>query len=365
MILTFIVFTLIIGVAIFVHELGHFIAAKKAGVLVEEFSIGFPPTIWKKKIGPTQYSLGLIPFGGFNKIYGMDSDQDSADNPQSYESKTSAAKLAITLGGIVMNILLSALVFYFLLGFSNFTTYQSLVYTGYEFCFGEQTNYPAVADIGESSSIEGINKKDIIVSADGVRMENASDLYQYVKEHKNEEIVLELDNMVSENKRSVTVKGEDLSGFGVGNVAKIEYESVSEKIFSGFLHSFNFVDYSFAVLGYMTKSSIEKESVEPLASSFSGPVGILAVTKITVEQGIYSILNLLAILSLALAITNILPIPALDGAKCIFIILALINQKVFSKELQFKLEQGGMAFLILLAILITFKDFFQFKDILF
>lgn len=125
------------------------------------------------------------------------------------------------------------------------------------------------------------------------------------------------------------------------------------------------MDYSFSAIGNIFSHAFKTNSPEIIGQSLAGPVGIFAITKVTLSQGLYEIINLIAILSIAVGITNLLPIPAMDGAKIIFTFLERINNRIFSKKLQVRIESYGFVFLILLAIVLIVKDFIQFKDIIF
>jgi len=124
------------------------------------------------------------------------------------------------------------------------------------------------------------------------------------------------------------------------------------------------MDFSVRALGSMIAESVREKNIQPLADSMSGPVGIFAVTKVVSREGIVALINFVALLSVALGISNLLPIPAMDGAKAIFVFLEAINKKIFNKNLLAQLEKYGILFLIILAIAMVFKDFFQFKDII-
>ena len=173
-----IVFFLILGIVILVHEFGHFVAAKKTGVPVNEFGIGFPPKIWKKKKGETEYFIGAIPFGGLCAIDGENEEKESI-----YDSKKTWQKLWICGGGIIMNILFASLLFYFLIGFSGFNFTQGMVFSEYEFPFGTQENYPMIVGIQENSPAynSGIEVGDYIVSING---ESFSDFQGVINENK-------------------------------------------------------------------------------------------------------------------------------------------------------------------------------------
>jgi regulator of sigma E protease len=369
------IFIVILSIVVFVHELGHFSAAKSTGVKVEEFGIGFPPKIWQKKIGETQYFLGALPFGGYNKIYGMDEMDDEKDkDPKSYESKSVWVKCFICLNGVFMNLLLAVILFYFLVIGSGFKVSQVLILDDYKFPFGEQQIYPLIVDVnaGSPAAAAGLESRDAIVSVNGAAMSNAEQFFNVIDANLGKSMnVAYLDSQTKELKnttitpRAAAVAGEGPIGVSLSTIDFISYNSFTDKALCGFYQSYNFIDYSFSAMGSLISTSIKEKTPEPLASSLTGPVGIFAVTKVVAKEGIVPLLNLLALLSIALGVSNLIPLPALDGAKFIYTLLQAINKKIFSKELLMKIEQVGMIVLIGLALLIVFKDFFQFKSIIF
>jgi len=369
-IIDFIVFAIILGIVVFVHELGHFWAAKKSGVGVEEFGVGFPPKIWKKKKGETEYFIGAIPFGGMTKIFGMDENDSEKDkSDKAYETKGTGAKLLICGGGIIMNIIFAVIVFYFLVAFSGFKVVQPLVYSEYEFPFGTQENSIMIGNVEPESpaDLAGLKKYDVVVSVNRQEMGSTDQFISTINENKGKEVLIKLidGKELRATPRIETSETKGPLGVQLRETAVLNYSSVIEKASVGFLHTFNITDYSFNALGKMFSSSIKQGSIEPLANSMAGPVGIFAITKVTMERGLYEIFNLIGILSIALGISNLLPIPAMDGAKLIFTSLQGLNKKIFSKELQMRIETFGALFLIALAVLLVFKDFVQFKDIIF
>jgi len=358
-----------------VHELGHFWAAKLTKTRVDEFSIGFPPKIWEKKIGETNYVLGAIPLGGYNKIYGMDTEDEKSDtDPHSYDTKGPWAKAFICFNGVLMNIIFAGIVFYIVMFSYGFKSYMPLIVDDYKFAFGEQENRVFVNGIKEGSPAEksGIKPHDIILSINGTEVYNSKQTSEEVNNSSGKEMNLKYLEWASGKERNITIVPEydetqkrAIMGIGMTEIAIIDYNKPIDKVFSGFLHALNYTGYSFVAMGYMFDLSVKEKSIEPLSSSMTGPVGIFAVTKIIVQNGMVEVINLVAVLSLALGITNLLPIPAMDGAKLIFIGLESINKKIFNKDLQGKIELGGFAILILLAVALIVKDFIQFKDIIF
>jgi len=364
------VFLIVLGIVVFVHELGHFIAAKTSGVKVEEFGVGFPPRIWKKTIGETQYFIGAIPFGGMTRIYGMDEIEGGKEkDPRAYESKSAWKKLWICGGGVVFNLIFAALIFYGLIAFSGFKSEQGLIFSEYHFPFGNQVNQVMIAQVGENTPAEtaGLKSSDIVLSVNGNQVSALKDFSGTISENKGKEVILQLRDgrEIKVTPRSEYPANEGPLGVGLREMAVLSYPSFIEKVSVGFLHAYNITDYSISALGYIFSSAIANKSMETVAYSMTGPVGIYAITKIILQKGLYDVINLIAILSIALGVSNLIPIPAMDGAKLIYIGLQSINKKVFNLQLQARIESYGAIFLILLAVAIIFKDFIQFKDIIF
>jgi len=369
------IFLFILGLVVMVHELGHFWAAKLTGTRVDEFSIGFPPIIWQKKIGETNYALGAIPLGGYNKIYGMETEDEKSDTDKhSYNTKGPWARAFICFNGVFMNIIFAGLVFYIIMFAYNFKSYMPLIIDDYHFKFGTQENRVLVNGVKAGSPAEkaGIKAHDIILSINGEQVYNGDETSKDVNNNSGKEISVKYLEWATKQEKTASITPEydkdtnrAIMGVGMTEIAIIDYNKPADKILSGFFHAFNYIDYSLSAMGQMFSLSVKEKSMEPISSSMTGPVGIFAVTKVIVQNGLIEVINLIAILSLALGITNLLPIPAMDGAKLIFIALESINKKIFNKDLQGKIELGGFAVLILLAVLLIVKDFIQFKDIIF
>jgi len=369
-IIDFIVFLIVLGIVVFVHELGHFVAAKTSGVGVEEFGLGFPPRIYKKKIGETQYFIGAIPFGGMTRIFGMDdNDLEKDKDSKAYETKNAWKKLWICAGGIIFNLIFAAIVFYGLVISSGFKSEQALIFSGYQFPFGTQTNEIMIGQIAANSPAEtaGLKTYDVVVAVNGKATSSLENFQKTILDNKGKEVDLKMKDGrdVLVTPRVEYAEKEGSLGVGLREMAIINYSSIPEKIFVGFLHAYNITHYSVVAMYDLISYSIAHNSASTLAYSMTGPVGIFAITKVTIAKGFYDTINLIAILSIALGVSNLLPIPAMDGAKLIYIGLQSMSKKVFSKELQMKIETFGAFFLIALALFIVFKDFIQFKDIIF
>lgn len=371
MLLTIIIFVLILGFLIFIHEFGHFISAKKMGVRVEEFGIGFPPSIWKKKIGETVYSINLIPLGGFVKLYG-EGGEGSKDS-KSFSSKSLSQKTIMILSGTMMNFILAVILFYFLLAANGFQS-QFLLIFDYQFPFGNQQKFTEILAVAENSPAQkaGLEPEDIILKAEENEFKNSIQLIQFINQNKGREITLTLKKAGSEKIEEIKIiprieppQNEGALGVALGDMIEVKYGSFWQKTTSGFLHSLNLSHLTFVGLGYYVKTSFIQKDVKPLASSVVGPVGILALTKLTLSQGFEQLIFLLALISLALALINVLPLPPLDGGIILLILSEAITGRKISAKTERRIQEIGFIFFIVLFILIAFKDFFQFKDILF
>lgn len=391
MIIAVILFILILSFLILSHEFGHFALAKFSGVKVEEFGLGLPPRAFgvytekgnRKfifgskdiKTDSTIYSLNLIPFGGFNKIYGEEvKTEKELKDPESFASKPLLTRALIVSGGILVGILAAVTLFYFILGLQDFSTYQGLFFE-YKFPFGSQKNFPMVAQVLTGSPAEAAKllPYDLVLRVNGLELKSAKDLTEFIKKSEGKEVLLMVKNLRTKEIREITVlpqvkPSETAAKIGVGfqEVVELRYGGFFGKIFSGFLHSANLVHYSFTALYNLIKTSFASGSITPLASQTTGIVGIFAITKLTIQEvGLAELFNLIALLSLALAITNFLPLPALDGGRLIFLGFEAVFKKRVSPVIERKINAAGLAGLILLYILITYKDILQYKDILF
>lgn len=391
MLIAILLFVLILSFLVLTHEFGHFAFAKLSGVKVEEFGLGLPPRFFgfyseqgKRKFifgsediktESTIYSLNLIPFGGFNKIYGEEVvTGEELKDPKSFASKSLPTRALIVLGGILVGIVAAVAIFYFILGFNGFTTYQALIFR-HNFIFGTQNDFPMVAEIQEGSPAEAakLQPYDLVMKVNGIELKGAKDLTDFIKKSGGQEISLTVKNLRTKETREISVipqveTKESAAKIGVGlqNVAQVSYQKPIDKIFAGFFHSANLVHYSSRAFYNLIRTSFTSRSITPIANQTTGIVGIFAITKLTLQQvGLAEIFNLVGLLSLALAITNFLPLPALDGGRLVFLGIEAVFKKRVSPAIERKINTAGLTILILLYILITYKDILQYKDIIF
>jgi regulator of sigma E protease len=349
-----IVLYVIIGLAvlILVHELGHFFAAKIFGIKVEEFGIGYPPKLFSKKYGETEYSINALPFGGFNRIYGEDKDsisEDDKDYKRSFSYQKPWKRSVVILSGVFMNVVLGwvLLSFVFMIGAPKHLSVASVM-----------ENSPAYET--------GIETNDIILEAsfgetlitDPIDVENFISL---INENKGKEIILKIkrgedlltkEMLVREN----PPEGEGSLGIALFNMG-IEKQGFFKSIGSAFTTTFRMLEqvvigFYKLITGLFTNPDIVK--------SVSGPVGIFMITKQVGSVSLIYLVQFIALISLNLVVLNLLPFPALDGGRFLFILIEKIKGSPVSNKIQMGINAVGFIILIVLMILVTIKDFTSF-----
>lgn len=370
MIFTIVVFIFTLLILVISHELGHFLAAKKFGIKVLEFGFGLPPKIFGRKIGETLFSLNALPIGGFVKLFGEDeTDKDVLKSTRSFAAKPVFQRIVVVVAGVAMNFLLAVILFWIVLFARGFEESIPLL-TPHQFAGVNQVNESviligAVAP-GSPAEEAGIKGGDRIIEADGVKLENADQFIQSTKQRSGEKLTLTLVDPSEERKQVEIVPranppaGQGPLGVEIGmvNVARLKYETPLQKITSGVVHSYNLTTYSVDVLGKLISASLAARNLEPVSGSVAGPIGITNLTGsiLQTESPLIPYLNFVALLSLNLAIINILPFPALDGGRLFFLLIEGITRRKVKPEVERWVHTVGMALLIALIVLITLSD---------
>lgn len=344
MIGSILIFLIVLSILVLVHELGHFIIARKNGIWVEEFGFGLPPRIIGKKIGETIYSINLFPFGGFVRLHG-ENDEGSISNPkQAYLNKSKKARFAVVIAGVVMNFLLAVFAFAIVYSFSGVP---------------RNTGNVKVIDVvaGSPAQSGGIVVGDIVRKVDGVEVKTVDDFINKVEEKKGKKSYVELEG----DKRSILSpranppEGEGPLGVVI-STTEIYYPPIWQRPFFGIYYGFK--DALFwgktVILGFVGLFTSLFQG--DLPKDVAGPVGIFAVTTEAAKIGILALINFVGILSVNLAILNILPFPALDGGRLLFIAIeGVIGKKVVPK-IESAIHTVGMVILLLLLLGITAHD---------
>lgn len=342
---TLIILIIMLGILIFVHELGHFLVAKKTGVYVEEFALGMGPRLfkWKRKNDPTIYSLRLFPIGGFCAMAGeVEEISDKKLKKDQYMcNKKPYQKFLILVAGVTMNFIL-ALVLFFL---------QGLIW-------GSSNQLSYINLITENSAIakSGITEGDRVISINGVKtntwdkiqvalaLKNDSDTYEFVVKKPDGSInKYEVTPNVEKNEDGEEVK---VFGFGAGNTLN-----------KGFINSIKYAFIKFySVISSMSLIIIKLFSGALGLKSLSGPVGMYTVVGQSAKLGIQNLLYLTAYLSVNLGFINIIPFPAFDGGRIVFVIIEKIIGKPVNPKVENWIHTVGFGLLMLLMLLVTYQD---------
>lgn len=371
--LTAVILILVITTLVLVHEFGHFFVAKKIGVRVEEFGIGLPPRAIGKKIGETIYSINWLPFGGFVKLTGEDFDasDDSipVDDPRNFKSKTPLQRAGVLVAGVVMNILFAIVIYYLMFFITSFKTMSMPLFFDYDFAFGRADKVSTVVSgFSEESPAKqvGIETGEAIIEIDGNPVYSSEGIRNYLSDKQGQEVSvllmdvkgLEKDFRTINVKPMVNEQDETLFGVYLTNAFSLDYSN--SKILSGLEHTYNMSAYSVNVFGRLIGQAVKSRTIAPVSRNVSGPVGISRAVSgilgfVGIEQ-LVGLLDLMALLSISLALLNILPLPALDGGRLLFVILEVVRGERVSRKFEGYVHRFGMVFLLTLLVIITIKD---------
>ena len=351
MIISIIVFILIIGLLVLVHETGHFIVARIFGITVEEFAIGFPPRLFTFKKKGTLYSINLIPLGGYVKLLG---ESGESKDHRAFVNKPAGKRLLVIVAGVIMNILLAIVLFS--IGYQIGMTPMQL---DPKTLGGDHKPIIIVANVVADSpaKIAGLESGDKILeinSNDNSEKNNISSVSQVqetTKKYKGSkvEIVIERDRTTK-----IIVASLDNSSTPLG-VALVETATVKLGFLASIKAAFSETAraagliFVFVIKNFIVHGEVAKE--------IAGPVGIYSLTSQAIKLGFSFIIQLTAILSVNLAVLNILPFPALDGGRGLFILLeGIFKKKVIRDQVEATIHTIGFILLILALLALTVKD---------
>lgn len=362
--LTLVVFIIILSVLVMLHEFGHFIMAKRAKMGVEEFGLGLPPRIWGKKFKGTIYSINWLPFGGFVRLLGEDATDKSRMAKNSFQVKSLKARMYVVLAGVAMNFLLAVVIFYVVIFALGFKVNLPLL-IDHKFKFVEQNKQVLISEVVPNGIAEqaGIKAGDSIVAANGEKLATIEDLQKVVRSSDGNEVRLQIQNPINNQFKEVTVTPKyndtikaQAIGVSLGELVVLNYQTLPQKVFAGFIHSYNTTEYSLAVFGRLISYAIQNKDITPVSEGVSGPVGIARITSDAVAQGPISVLQLVALLSLNLAVMNVLPIPALDGGRFFFLVWEAVTRRKPKPAFEKWVHTVGFVVLIGLIVIITYND---------
>lgn len=325
------------GIMVTLHEAGHFFVAKRCGVTVHEFSIGMGPLIFKWGKGETQYSLRLLPLGGYVKLEG---EGEESDDPKAFSNVSPLKRIGILVAGAIMNILLGFICFVIINNVSN-VVYSNRIY-----------------DVVENSAAyeAGMMAGDRIVKLNNTRIDTYSDIRMFMMSPTEEiKVTYKRDGV----KNTVTLSPSPDEN---GNMKIGFYPDVEE------LNFIESVQYACYDTKYVVKAVLMSLKMlftgEAKVSDMSGPVGVVQVVdRVTEESSQYGatalivmLLNLFGMISVNLGVFNLLPIPALDGGSIIFAFVELVSRKKLKQEVLGYINLIGLVLIMGLGIFVMFSD---------
>ena len=352
-----IVLVSLVGIVV-LHELGHFLLAKKFGVKVEEFGVGIPPRIFGKRIGETVYSLNLLPLGAFVKLYG---EEERVEHPRSFSQKPVWQRALIVLGGVVAFWIIAAIIFSIIAGVWGLTIAvedeadQQLI----------DPKIQVVAVVSNSPADEaGLEIGDIIraLSFENTQLitNKVKEVQDFTNEHRGEEINLTIQRRQETLDLSLVPRPDPPEDQGPMGIELLRVARKTARWYQAPIRGIvTTKDQTLSIVitfGDLLWKKIRGVSLPEGALKVKGIVGIGQVMAQSLESGVENYLFLVAMISIFLALFNILPIPALDGGKLVFLLI----EKIRGKPISQKIEQNVTAFffilLMIIMIFVTIKD---------
>ncbi len=361
--MTVIIFIIVLAVLILVHELGHFLVAKKSGIRVDEFGLGFPPRLVSKKIGETTYSLNAIPFGGFVKIFGENPDQQSISGPdqnRSFAKKNRGIQSAVLVAGITFNIIFA----WILISIGFMSGLPSSVTTSNINDVKDTTLVVLNVMADSPAKLKGLMAGDSILfigdetaSVDNNEM-TVEGFQNFVGSRAGNQLSL-VYKRGDENPVTIYITPsetiiEDRGAIGVNiDMVGTLKLPIHKALYEGGKLTIDLVK---AVSIGIASFIFDAFSGQADFSEVSGPIGIAGLVGAASELGFIYLLSFTAFISINLAILNLLPFPALDGGRLLIVGIEAIRRKAISPKIVNGLNATGFVLLIILMVVVTYKD---------
>lgn len=329
--LTVIVAILVFNGIVFVHEGGHFIAARLGGIKVVEFALGMGPKIIGKKIGETMYSLRAFPIGGFCLMLGEDEEKN---DPGAFNNSPIMSRIGAVITGPLVNLLVAVLIY-------------SLVIT--------PVAAPVIGQVTKGMPAEkaGIVAGDTIVDINDVKISSWQEMKPEIGKHEGEVITVTLENKgVQRDVQLIPLKNSSTEDVVIGVTQKVTLGGFS--LAEGIKTTTTISKMMLGFLGELVRGKANAEEV-------SGPISIIVYMNEAAKTGFLSVLYLTAIISLNLAILNLLPVPALDGGRLLFLFVELVRRKKIPAEKEGMVHFVGLVALMALSVFLMYRDIIKFN----
>lgn len=339
---TIFAFVFEIGVLIFVHEMGHYLAARSQGVTVETFSIGFGPALLKRKAkSGTVWQVSAIPLGGYVKMRGWGEEQSSASSrPGSFGAAPLGSKAVIVAAGPLANLLLAV-----------------VVYAGLFMTAGQLTTQPVLSQIqpGSPAAASHLVAGDRVLAIGSSPIKNFVDLQQIVVAHPDSVLDFTIDRAGKQLMLPVTVGQATMDGTEIGRLGVLGTESSLKRLMPGQAIAAAFQETGQQISGWFAGMStliMQHRGLRDLA----GPLGIAQISGQAAALGVMAMINLIALLSINLGLVNLIPIPILDGGHLLFYAVEFLIRRPVPEQAREAGLRVGVAIILSLVMLVTFND---------
>ncbi len=320
-----------LGFLVFIHEGGHFTVAKLCKVKVREFSIGFGPNIFSKQGKETKYSIRAIPFGGYVDMLG---ETEQVEERGSFSEAKVSSRMAIVMAGAIVNIVFGVMIYFLLMacyGANSSTVIKQMI--------PEYLSENTVLQAGDKIVMINGEKTRIKSDVDNILFQSNGEPLKVWVERNGENIELKV--------IPTAIQYGEMTRYILGVEVEQAKSNLKNNLYYGFWETVEFLDSTKDGLVMLLTGNVQ-------LNQMTGPVGI---SEMVVEtNGVYDFVYLLAVVSLSLGVTNLLPIPALDGGKIVILMIEAIRRKKMSEELELKIQSVGFTFLILLSLYVSFND---------
>lgn len=362
--MTIIIFIIVLAILILVHEFGHFLFAKKTGMRVDEFGLGFPPKIFSKKFGETEYSLNIIPFGGFVRIFGEKIDkesEDGKDSSRSFVNRPKWAQAIVLFAGVFFNFILALVLI--VLAFNIGVPASSSDYSKYK---NRMTDFKTVVmnvvpgtpayDAGFKIGDKIINIKDIVVSGS----QSSSQIKTVIEQSLGNEINF----LIERSGENINLKVKPQKGIIQDQKEKYAIGFVMDDVgtlnLPFHLSLWEGTIYTLKITKIISLGLIEFiwQAITGSAdySSVTGPIGIASMVGDAARAGFVNLIMFMSLISINLAVINLIPFPALDGGRLIIVAFESIFKKRISTSIYNSVNAIGFVLLLILMIVVTYKD---------
>lgn len=340
---TLIASLIVFGLIIFVHEFGHYIVAKLSGVRVEEFALGMGPKVVSTKRGDTVYSLRAFPLGGFCKMAGESGNEEynptTIYDPGRFDQKTVLTRMGIVVAGPIMNFLLAILLFAFMFGFIG-------IPQDYTTTIGE-------IRAGSPAESVGLQAGDRILQINDTKLSSWSEMVKIINANPGVPLNLQVDKAGQIQTIKVTPEADPQSQVGLIGVTPrdVIWKKIGllAGIREGLARTWEITSLTLIGLVEMIRGKVSAEGV-------AGPVGIIQLIGESARFGIIYLINLTALISINLGLLNLLPIPALDGSRLLFMLVEAVRGKPVNPSKENFVHLIGFVLLMALMVLVTYKD---------